>query len=39
MEIMTQDLDEDSLDMLGNNQAQSAIMDLVVKKMVFGDPK
>lgn len=39
IEIMTQDLDEDSLIMLGNNQAQSKIMDLVVQKMVFGDPK
>jgi hypothetical protein len=34
LEKISDDLDEDSLDMLGNNQAQSVIMDLVVQKMM-----
>jgi hypothetical protein len=34
LEKLSDDLDEESLSMLGNNQAQSVIMDLVVQKMM-----
>lgn len=39
LDTMADDLDYESLLMLGNNQAQSKIMELVVKKMVFGVTK
>ena len=39
LETMADDLDDQSLLMLGNNQVQSKIMELVVKKMVFGVTK